>query len=191
MALCWATSVHHLPDSESTDSTERRSNIPSQPGAQPRRFVGTLNACAISVARVRRCGAVGHDEVAAVYLGDLPQARETFAGQRRALTLMYGRGVTDAERVEDITTLDRIVRLECDLLRPDQSKAVLAEKLRQLGDSEHTDAGVLTVVPFAGEAARDLAIPDPTEGRVCYIAGASGGVSVYTPTGWKYLAWRP
>ena len=50
----------------------------------------------------------------------------------------------------------------------------------------------LGMVVFATEAARDAAIPAPTEGRVCYVAGATGGVSVHTgATGWKYLAWRP
>lgn len=48
----------------------------------------------------------------------------------------------------------------------------------------------LGVPPFATEAARDTAIPAPTEGRVCYVAGATGGVCVYTSTGWRYLAWR-
>lgn len=48
----------------------------------------------------------------------------------------------------------------------------------------------LGVVVFASEAARAAAIPNPTEGRVCYVAGAAGGVSVYTATGWRYLAWR-
>ena len=48
----------------------------------------------------------------------------------------------------------------------------------------------LGMVVFATEAARDTAIPSPTEGRACYVAGTTGGVCVYTPTGWRYLAWR-
>ncbi len=43
-----------------------------------------------------------------------------------------------------IDTTDRIVRLEYDLLRPWASKVTLAEKLRELGDTTGTDAGVLT-----------------------------------------------
>lgn len=49
----------------------------------------------------------------------------------------------------------------------------------------------LGVVVFDTEADRDAAIPNPTEGRVCYVTGATGGVSVYTATGWQYLAFRP
>lgn len=45
----------------------------------------------------------------------------------------------------------------------------------------------LCVVPFNTEAARDSAIPNPAEGRVAYVRGASGGLCVFTPTGWQYL----
>lgn len=44
----------------------------------------------------------------------------------------------------------------------------------------------LAVVPFASEAARDAAIPNPTEGRVAYVNG--NGLCVYLPTGWAYVA---
>ncbi|MDO5533238.1 MAG: hypothetical protein Q4F65_01115 [Propionibacteriaceae bacterium] len=49
---------------------------------------------------------------------------------------------------------------------------------------------LLGVVAFANEAARDLGHPNPDEGQVAYVGGASGGVCVYTATGWRYLAWR-
>ena len=49
---------------------------------------------------------------------------------------------------------------------------------------------LLGVVAFPSEGARDAALPNPDEGQVCYVAGASGGVSVHTATGWRYLAWR-
>lgn len=56
--------------------------------------------------------------------------------------------VGDEVRVVDaelgINTTDRIVRLEYDLLRPWASRVTLAAKLRQLGDGEANDAGVLT-----------------------------------------------
>lgn len=47
----------------------------------------------------------------------------------------------------------------------------------------------LGISAFASEAARDAAIPDPDEGRVCYVVTL--GVCVYTgpPLGWRYLAW--
>lgn len=48
----------------------------------------------------------------------------------------------------------------------------------------------LCVVPFDSEAARDTAIPHPTEGRTAYVAGSGGGLCVHTPTGWQYVAWR-
>lgn len=48
----------------------------------------------------------------------------------------------------------------------------------------------LGVVVFDDEAARDAAIPTPTEGRVCFVKGSTGGVSVYTSTGWQYLEYR-
>lgn len=55
--------------------------------------------------------------------------------------------VGDEVRVVDtelgVDVVDRIVRLEYDLVRPWASKVTLAEKLRQLGDSDSTDAGVL------------------------------------------------
>lgn len=50
--------------------------------------------------------------------------------------------VVDAEM--GINTLDRIVRLEYDLLRPWASKVVMSEKLRQLGAEESAEAGLLT-----------------------------------------------
>ncbi len=48
----------------------------------------------------------------------------------------------------------------------------------------------LGLVPFDNETARDAAIPRPTEGRVCYVKGPTGGVCVHTAAGWQYLAWR-
>lgn len=49
----------------------------------------------------------------------------------------------------------------------------------------------LGVVVFDDETARDAAIPTPTEGRICYVKGSTGGVCVQTATGWQYLEWRP
>lgn len=49
----------------------------------------------------------------------------------------------------------------------------------------------LAIVPFDTEGDRDDTIPFPNEGQACYIRGAGGGVCIYTPTGWKYLEWRP
>ena len=48
----------------------------------------------------------------------------------------------------------------------------------------------LCVVVFDSEADRDDALPNPNEGRVCYVKGAAGGLCVHTPTGWQYVAWR-
>lgn len=49
---------------------------------------------------------------------------------------------------------------------------------------------LLGSVTFPTEAARDAAHPNPREGQLAFVSGASGGLCVHTATGWQYLAYR-
>lgn len=49
---------------------------------------------------------------------------------------------------------------------------------------------LLGLVAFPSEGARDAALPNPRDGQAAYVAGPTGGVSIHTATGWRYLAWR-